>query len=137
MALFSGADTIKGVFSGVGTLAKDIRSAITGEMAPEKKAELEKKILEFEQAAMQAQSSIIVAEANGGSWLQRNWRPITMMTFLVLVILNAFNLLVNPIGKEMWTLLQIGLGGYVVGRSAEKSISAGSGIIKSLTKKQQ
>ena len=44
----------------------------------------------------------------------------TLLSFLVLVILDSFGLLVNPLAKEAWTLLQIGLGGYVVGRSAEK-----------------
>ena len=52
--------------------------------------------------------------------MQRNLRPITMLTFLVLVVFDNFGWLPNPLAKEAWTLLQIGLGGYVAGRSAEK-----------------
>ncbi len=80
------------------------------------------KILEYETKLMDAQSSIIKAEAQGASWLQRNWRPITMITFLFLVILDSFGWLPNPLAKEAWLMLQIGLGGYVVGRSGEKIV---------------
>lgn len=81
------------------------------------------KIMDYEKQLLESQSSIITAEATGQSWLQRSWRPITMLTFLVLVVLNSFDLLANELAPEMWTLLQIGLGGYVVGRSAEKITS--------------
>ena len=56
--------------------------------------------------------------------MQRNWRPITMLSFLTLVILDSFGLLVFRLSDEAWLLLQIGLGGYVVGRSAEKMLPA-------------
>ena len=79
-------------------------------------------MLDVEKQMVQAKSSVITAEANGQSWLQRNWRPITMLTFLVLVVCDSFGLL-NPfrLAPQAWTLLQIGMGGYVIGRSAEKS----------------
>lgn len=78
------------------------------------------KVLEYESKALEARASIIKTEATGQSALQRNWRPITMLTFLILVVCDSFGLLVVPIADQMWTLLQIGLGGYVIGRSAEK-----------------
>ncbi len=84
--------------------------------------ELTTKVLDYESKLMGAQSSIIKAEATGHSWLQRNWRPITMITFLALVVLDSFGLLKFRLAEEAWLLLQIGLGGYVVGRSAEKII---------------
>jgi len=77
---------------------------------------------EYEQELLKAKASIIMAEANGQSWIQRNWRPITMLTFLVLVVCDSFGLLAFRLAEEAWTLLQIGLGGYVVGRSAEKIV---------------
>lgn len=43
-----------------------------------------------------------------------------MLTFLVLVVLDSFDILANPLSDDAWLLLQIGLGGYVAGRSAEK-----------------
>ena len=67
-------------------------------------------------------SKAIEAEAKGESWLQRNWRPITMLTFLVLVVCDSFGILAFRLSNEAWTLLQIGIGGYVVGRSGEKIV---------------
>lgn len=82
------------------------------------------KVLDYETQLLKAQASIVTAEATGQSWLQRNWRPITMLTFLVLVVMDSLNLLQNRLAPQAWTLLQIGLGGYVVGRSAEKIVPA-------------
>ena len=79
-------------------------------------------VLDYEKQLMQQQASIIKAEATGSSWLQRNWRPITMLTFLVLVVCDSFGLLVFRLADQAWTLLQIGLGGYVIGRSLEKVV---------------
>ena len=76
--------------------------------------------LEYEKAQLEAQASIIKAEAQGQSWIQRSWRPITMLTFLVLVVCDSFGLLAFRLSEEAWTLLQIGLGGYVVSRGVEK-----------------
>ena len=86
---------------------------------------------------LQSQTDIIVAEATGKSWLQRNWRP-GLMTLFGIIILN--NYILNPwlsamfsinvvmeIPPEMWGLLKLGIGGYVVGRSVEKGISTWKG----------
>lgn len=81
---------------------------------------------------IRAQRDIIVAEAQSDSWLARNWRPGIMAIFGVII---ANNYILNPwlnvmfdinvvmdIPPQMWQLLKIGLGGYVVGRSAEKGL---------------
>ena len=81
------------------------------------------KIIDYETKLLESKASIITAEATGQSWIQRNWRPITMLTFLGLVVCDSFDWLANPLAAEAWTLLQIGLGGYVVGRSGEKIIN--------------
>jgi len=70
------------------------------------------------------QTDIIVAEANG-NWLQRSWRPILMLSFGFIVIYvkfiaPLFDLKIPELEEDFWNLLQIGIGGYVVGRSAEK-----------------
>ncbi|MEW6702688.1 MAG: 3TM-type holin [Bacteroidota bacterium] len=80
------------------------------------------KALEYEAKLLDSQSRIVEAEAKGQSWLQRNWRPITMLTFLVLVVCDCFGWLAFRLSGEAWTLLQIGLGGYVVGRTGEKIV---------------
>ena len=78
------------------------------------------KMIDYETQLLESQSKIITAEAQGASWMQRNWRPITMLTFLVLAVCDSFGLLAFRLAEQAWSLLQIGLGGYVVGRSAEK-----------------
>ena len=82
--------------------------------------ETTKAVLDYEKKLMTAQADIIKAEAAGQSWLQRNWRPITMLVFLILVVCDSFGWLKFRLADQAWTLLQIGLGGYVIGRSAEK-----------------
>ena len=57
-----------------------------------------------------------------------------MLVFLALVVCDSFGWLQNRLAEQAWTLLQIGLGGYVVGRSAEKVTT---GITKALKKKEE
>jgi hypothetical protein len=65
------------IFSGFGTLIKDIRTAITGKapIDPAKLAELEAKALELEQGMMTAQTRINEIEAGSSSWFVAGWRP--------------------------------------------------------------
>ena len=79
-------------------------------------------MIEYEKQLLDSQSKIIMSEATGESSLQRNWRPVTMLTFLVLVVLDSFGWLANPLSSEAWLLLQIGLGGYVGSRGLEKTV---------------
>ena len=76
--------------------------------------------LALEREKLAAQAGLVAAEAGGASWLQRNRRPVTMLSFLGLVVADAFGLLAFRLADQAWLLLQIGLGGYVVGRSVEK-----------------
>lgn len=82
--------------------------------------ELTVKVLAYEKEILAAKSQIIVAEAQGQSWIQRTWRPITMLTFLVLIIADTFGWTEFRLSEQAWELLKLGIGGYVVGRSAEK-----------------
>ena len=83
------------------------------------------KVLQEQQMELQKlQTEIIVAEAKG-NWLQRSWRPILMLAFGFIVIYvkfiaPLFGFTIPPLENEFWNLLQLGIGGYVVGRSAEK-----------------
>jgi hypothetical protein len=79
-------------------------------------------------AEMQAQ--IITAEASSQHWLTSTWRPITMLTFLVLIV-GAQLGLTGPVPEPMWPLLKLGLGGYVIGRSFEKTVPAVLSSLKS------
>lgn len=78
---------------------------------------------------LDAQTKIIQSD-QAGSWLQRNWRPITMITFLVLIVCDVFGLLEFRLSDNAWELLKLGLGGYVVGRSVEKVVPSILGALK-------
>lgn len=86
--------------------------------------------LSYEIAQLEAKAKIITTEAQSKHWITSTWRPITMLTFLALVVFDQFGLLVFRLSGEAWTLLQIGLGGYVVGRSVEKVVPAMTNALK-------
>ena len=70
------------------------------------------------------QKEVLVTELQG-SKLQRNWRPIVMLAFAFIVvyakfIAPAFDLPNAELETHFWKLLELGIGGYVIGRSLEK-----------------
>ena len=78
--------------------------------------ELEMKLLEYEHERMAAQS-VVVREESGGNWLQRSWRPLVMLAFAAVILAGMFiDLPLLSDGSRFWDLLEIGLGGYIVGR---------------------
>ena len=100
------------------------------DMAAQLKVQIQSELINLDTKALEKKADIIIAEAQGDSWLQRNWRPVTMLTFVFIIFNNYilapyimlfFNtdvMLDTP--PDLWDLIKIGLGGYVVGRSAEK-----------------
>ncbi len=92
------------------------------------RAEIIAAIVDQNGEAMQAAASIVGAEAQGESWLQRNWRPIAMLNFLGLLNLYWFGLAPEYLVRspelvdKLFTLLSIGLGGYIAGRTGEKIV---------------
>jgi hypothetical protein len=92
------------------------------------KADLQTQLLQSNTQELQAAAKIIEAEAKAG-WFASSWRPLLMY---VLIFILVWNYILGPVVKiftgaiisfelpgDVWGLLQIGLGGYVVGRSAE------------------
>ena len=90
----------EGLLSSVGTLAKDVRSAITGEPTPEKQAEITQKLLELEFTVKKAQTDINLQEAKHPNIFVSGWRP-----FIGWVCGSAitYNFIINPI--TIWILL--------------------------------
>jgi hypothetical protein len=91
-------------------------------------------------AGLQAQRDVILAEAQSGHWFVAAWRPILMGLFIGILgnnyILAPYtNMLFHlnpsvPLPPEMWETLQIGIGGYVGGRSLEKIAKIFRGKVK-------
>lgn len=78
--------------------------------------------LSYEKDLLNARADIVHAEASSEHWITATWRPIVMLGLFALVMMDSFGWLPNKLSEEAWLLLQIGLGGYVVGRSVEKGI---------------
>lgn len=115
MGLFS--KLIEPVAGIVGKFVKD------KDLAQQLTAQLNSEIISLTAQEMEAQKAIVLAEAQGG-WLQRNWRPLMMVFFAALVGAHWFGFTPENLSEEavadLYDLVQIGIGGYVVGRSVEK-----------------
>ncbi len=99
------------------------------DLANQLKNQFQNAMLNFDTTVIEGKVQIILAEARGG-WLQRNWRPMLML-ICILIIANNYiffpyaslftdkvKMLELPNG--LWALLNLGVGGYIAGRSAEK-----------------
>ena len=53
------------------------------------KFEIQRQLIENKSNELEAAAKIVLAEAQG-SWLQRNWRPLLMVTFAGLVVAHWF-----------------------------------------------
>jgi hypothetical protein len=78
-----------------------------------------------QQAALNAAAGdIIKAEAQSEHWLAACWRPILMLTFGGLIVARWLGWSAPGISEaevlKLWDIVQLGLGGYVIGRSIEK-----------------
>lgn len=112
MSLFSGL--IREVASVVNTLSVS---------AKEKKriqADLLSAVNRQLEALNHNQTAVVKGETDG-NWLQRSWRPLVMLSFAGIVVVGVlFDLPLLAENSRLWDLLEIGIGGYVVGRSLEK-----------------
>jgi hypothetical protein len=99
------------------------------DLAEKIKADLSSQIYALVETELKGAIQIILAEASG-AWLQRNWRPILMLTIVAIV---ANNYLIAPyldaafgfgmqlsLPDKLWTLMTVGVGGYVGSRGIEK-----------------
>jgi len=102
----------------------------------DKSADIDKEVklalLEHTDSLEAMRGKIVLAEAGSSNWITSAWRPLLMMVIVAIVAVNYLIFpiislfLVTPISIdlpiELWNLLQIGVGGYVVGRSGEKMV---------------
>lgn len=97
------------------------------------------KLIEQELEITRLNSDNVKAEIQGESWLQRNWRPILMLICIFIVFNNYvlvpyFKAPSATLDNHIWTLIELGVGGYIAGRSLEKI--AGSIDLKEVLKKK-
>ena len=111
------------------TIFKTVDKAIPDKDLAEKlKAEMNMQLLTSGTEELKASARIVEAEAKAG-WFASSWRPLLMYILIGILVLNyiispiILALFSKKVGIELpsdvWTCLNIGLGGYVVGRSGE------------------
>jgi len=87
------------------------------------KFEIQRQLIENKSNELESAAKIVLAEAQG-SWLQRNWRPLLMVTFAGLVVAHWFGFtapdIPESVQNSLLNIVMVGVGGYVVGRSGEK-----------------
>jgi hypothetical protein len=126
--MFAWGEAVKGVTDLVGQFVEDKDQANALEN------QIKNKLLSVEQEVIKAQSAAVVAEAKSSSFIAKNWRPIMMLTFVAIIANNYIlfpyitlfggTAIALDIPPDMWGLLKIGVGGYIVGRSGEKMVKS-------------
>ena len=115
------------------TAAIDAGKAILDKMWPDA-GEMERSKVQMALAIYAGQAEIVKAEAQSEHWLAACWRPILMLTFGGLIVArwlgwSAPNITEAEVLK-LWSIVELGLGGYVIGRSVEKVVPAIAGALK-------
>lgn len=122
------ADAATGIIDELSTTDEEAAQAKARLMEAQQEAAAE--LYDARARIVESQRDVIQAEAESDHWLAANVRPITLFAF-VLVALYAgifapiFGLpapMLGEIPDKAWTVIMIGLGGYIGGRSAEKII---------------
>ena len=111
---------ISGVFSVIDKAIED------KDQAQAIKSKLQEMVLTGQMREIEEAAANIRAEAMGDSWLQPSWRPLTMLTFVSLIVAKWLGFtapgVTEAVELALFEIIKIGLGGYVVGRSVEKGI---------------
>lgn len=101
------------------------------DLAVKLKTDIQLAVLRIQEKTLDSQKDIIVAEAQGESAIQRGWRPAFMILLMVSMVISvaagvfgygdAVGAGWDSINDNAWLLMQIGLGGYIGGRTIEKT----------------
>lgn len=115
------------------TAALDAGKTILDKIWPDA-GELERSKVQMALAIYSGQVEIVKAEAQSDHWLAACWRPILMLTFGGLIVARWLGFSAPNITEaevlKLWDIVQLGLGGYVIGRSVEKVVPAIAGALK-------
>jgi len=95
-----------------------------GEAQAKVEAELSLALMQRAQEIESAAAEVVKAEAQSEHWLTATWRPIVMLVLTSLIVARWLGYSAPGISEaealKLWSIVEIGLGGYVIGRSAEK-----------------
>jgi len=115
------------------TAVLDVGGKLLDKFFPDADAQMKDKMQQF-LAVFTAQAQIVQAEAASNNWLASSWRPLTMLTFVCLIVARWFGWAAPNLSEaeylKLWDIVQLGLGGYVIGRSVEKVVPSIADAIK-------
>lgn len=105
---------------------------------PEKRDQAKLALMEMAQkgelAEMTGRAEIVKTEAASEHWLAANWRPLLMLTFGGLIVARWFGWAAPNLSEaeylKLWSIVELGIGGYVIGRSAEKVLPTIAQVLK-------
>jgi hypothetical protein len=98
-------------------------------------AELQGRLTDHLGKAQELEQAVVLAEVKSEHWLTRSWRPVLMLSLLAYVLFVglglplvdllaghavAFNPRWQILPPQFWDFLQVGVGGYIGGRTLEK-----------------
>jgi len=134
--LFSGISSFfTGMFNWKGEQAKTVQSAL----------DVLKSVNDSDGQSTAAAAQALSAILTQGSFLEKNWRPVLMCVLMGILIASFFgyqpshlNDALSPTMEKVWTMLQIGLGGYLPLRTIEKVMAQVNiaSILKELVRKR-
>lgn len=135
---------VKGLLSGVTDLLGKFITTDKDRMAAQVEllqlqGNLQLEMAKLDAATTSKQAEVVIAEANGHSWMQRNWRPIFALTLVSIIFFNylvspIFHLAVLPTPDRLWDLMELCLGGYIGGRTVEKVAPSIISVLKDKSK---
>jgi len=123
----------------LGDIGKSIARNLFPDPADELKRDQAEKeftlgVMKHANSIEEAAASVVKAEAASDHWLAANWRPLTMLTFVGLVVARWMGWTAPGMTEaeylSIYDLIKIGIGGYVVGRSAEKIVPMVAAALK-------
>ena len=114
--------TVTNLVSAVGEIVD--RLTLPGREKKQLETDILQLLIAVEEKTITEQAAAIREEARG-NWLQRSWRPIVMLVFTLISLAGTFlNLPILADTSRFWDLLEIGLGGYIIGRGSEQLVSS-------------
>ena len=114
--------TVTNLVSAVGEIVD--RLTLPGREKKQLETDILQLLIAVEEKTITEQAAAIREETRG-NWLQRSWRPIVMLVFTMIILAGTFlNLPILADTSRFWDLLEIGLGGYIIGRGSEQLVSS-------------
>ncbi|PWR24994.1 3TM-type holin [Zavarzinia aquatilis] len=125
----------------LGPILGDVLKSLFPDPAQAAQAQLQIQMKLMEQSASieAAAADIIKTEAASEHWLTATWRPIVMLLFAGLITARWFGWAAPDLSEaeytHLWDIVEWGIGGYVIGRSAEKTLPATAGAVAASLKR--